>query len=95
MTPLIPYEFDPTSAAYEEAHLIYEDAHGGKTVSWPLVGVSLFLEKPSRDSLETVKKLNPTKFRHYGLNGFSVDDYHEFLVGMPNAKYSLFQNGQN
>ena len=91
--PLIPYEFDPSSAEYEEEHLVYEDTPGGKTVSWPLIGASVFLEKSSVDALERVKKFNPGKFRHYGLSGFSVGSYHEFLVGMPNAKYICFKMG--
>jgi hypothetical protein len=43
--PFIPYEFDPPSADYEEAHLTFQDTPAGKLVSWPLIGASILLPK--------------------------------------------------
>jgi hypothetical protein len=40
MPPLIPFEFDPPSADYKEAHLTYQDVPNGQQVSWPVVGAS-------------------------------------------------------
>lgn len=81
LTQLIPYEFDPPASNYEEAHLVFQDAPGGETVSWPLVGVSLFLPKDKMfPSLDEIEGANRGKLKVHALSGFSIGSYHEFLV---------------
>ena len=88
LTPLIPYEFDPLASNYEEAHLIFQDAPGGNTVSWPLVGVILSLPKDKMfPPLDEIEGLNKGKLKVHGLSGFSIGSYHEFLVTIQDANY--------
>jgi hypothetical protein len=94
MTPLIPYEFDPPAAEWEEHHLDYKDTTGGKLVTWPVVGASLFLPEGPAPGLDEIKASNSGKFRHYGISGFSIGDYHEFLLIMPGERFICFKMGR-
>jgi hypothetical protein len=84
LSPTIPFDFDPPASDYETAHLIFQDVDGGQMVSWPLAGVSLFVPaseySPSLDSMEAQ---NGGKFKAHRLSGFSIGNYHEFLVSVP------------
>jgi hypothetical protein len=55
------------------------------------LSTSLLLPRDEYPSFEEIEENNQGKFRHYGLSGFSVSDYHEFLVSMPNEKYVCFK----
>jgi hypothetical protein len=92
MAQVISYEFDPTSENYEEHHLVWEDAPGGKSVFWPVVGARLFVPVGSND-LEDITAANSGAFRSYSHSGFSIGDYSEFFVSMPNEKYVGFKMG--
>src|ERR1700694_1728651 len=93
MTPIVPFHFDPTADDFEEHHLQYEDTKDGKIVTWPLVGACLFVSMKISDSFETLMANNQGRFRHFGCSGFSIGDYSEFLVSMPNEKFVGFKMG--
>lgn len=82
-TPLVPFAFDPPATDYEYdlTHLAFRDVEGGQEVSWPLIGASLFL--PGQDTsrkFEAIEANNKNKFKAHGLSGFSLGNYHEFLL---------------
>lgn len=94
MKPIIPYEFDPPAADYETAHLVYQDVAGGQMVSWPVVGASLLLPKSEHSvKIQDIETHNKGKFKAHGRSGFSVGDYHEFLVGAWTEKICGFKMG--
>ncbi len=79
---IVPFKFKPSASEYEGVHLNFERVTGGQTVSWPIAGVQIFLpgDDPS-PTMELLESKNPG-FKAHGLSGFSIGNYHEFLVGL-------------
>lgn len=80
MNPLVPFEFDPPVSSYDEAHLVFDDGPGGKSVGWPLVGAKLSLPPvkyaATPEELEAANK----HFKVHGRHGYSIGNYHEFIM---------------
>lgn len=91
MDPVVPYQFEPTSDHYEEEHLVWEDASRGHMVSWSVIGARIFVPKDMELPLEELAAANNSAFKSYGQFGFTLGNYSEFFVSMPDAKYCGFK----
>lgn len=91
MDPVVPYRFDPTSDHYEEEHLVWEDAPGGRLVSWPVIGARIIVPDDMKLPIGELAAANNGNFKSYGQFGFSLGNYSEFFVSMPDAKYCGFK----
>jgi len=98
LKPVVPYDFRPTSNDWDE-HLKEEAAPGGVFVSWRVTGTRLFYpvseDRPTwrYANFEALAESNEGLFKGYGLSGFSVGTYHEFLVGADIDRDSTFKMG--
>jgi len=82
MEPRVPYSFDPPSDEWEEEHLVWQDADGGRVASWPVIGERIFVpEKLS--SLDDYIGPNEGAFTPHSNFGFTLSQYSEFLVASP------------
>ena len=93
MPPIIPYQFDPSSAEYEENHLIWEAVPGGNNVTWPVIGARIFVPEKTTDHLADLAAANSGQFKSYKQVGFTLGSYSEFFITMPNAQYCGFKMG--
>jgi hypothetical protein len=91
MEPVVPYRLEPTADHYEEEHLVWEDALGGHTVSWPVIGERIFVPDDMKLPLVELTAANNGAFKSYGRFGFTLGNYSEFFVSMPHAKYCGFK----
>jgi hypothetical protein len=82
MDPRVPYTFDPPAEEYEEEHLVWEKARGGKFASWPVIGERIFVPK-KLSSLDDYILPNSGAFKPHGNFGFTLGRYSEFLVATP------------
>lgn len=90
MNPRVPYSFDPPSDEWKEAHLVWEDAAGGKFASWPLIGERIFVPE-KRNRLDDLVAPNSGAFTPHSNFGFTLGQYSEFLVSTP--EYGAFKMG--
>lgn len=94
MLPLVPFEFHPPAMDYEEAHLVYSNVGGARTVNWPLVGASLRLPHDKTGlSIEEIEAYNKGTFKSHGLSGYSIGQFHEFLIHVPIENDAAFMMG--
>ncbi|WP_421993983.1 hypothetical protein [Roseococcus sp.] len=93
MTPLVPFTFDPPSSEYFD-HLEYSEAPpAASSVRWPLLGIEFKRPEGGYPTLEEIAALNGERFKAYGISGYSIDKYHEFLVDIPSQKFIGFKMG--
>ena len=104
--PLIPYEFEseefelrPESQIHKSKYLSFQNEASGYVLSWPLVGVSLFVpEFEYYPSLEAIEEQSGGAFKLHGLSSFSAGVYHEFFVNVEGpydykSQYVTFRAG--
>lgn len=84
MKPTVPLSFKPSPLSFDTDHLEYEDAEGGRFVSWPVTGTKFFVPTYKYHiEPDEVEKANPGHFKMHGDTGFSIGNYHEFFVREP------------
>jgi hypothetical protein len=81
MKPTIPFTFSPRASSFTKYHLEYESLPKGVRVRWPLAGVTFVVPQTKRyASFGEMEKANKGLLKFHGFTGFSIGNYHEFLI---------------